>query len=140
MKTLSIVIIWSLYKIWPLMVFTALVLIILAALVPPNKKISVVVTVGLLLFMVSMLCGIFLRPFIVGFLTNHFGEVAQGKVTSSTTLSRRHNENRVTRSHIIYRTVDGQLIETFFDTDDFNVYPFSNKMHYCQRQLNFDPL
>lgn len=130
MKSLSIVIIWSLYKFWPLLVFTVFVLVILAVLVPASKRTSVVVGVGILLFILSMVSGFFLRPFIVGFLTNHFGEVAQGKVISTTTLSRRHNENRVSRSHIIYKTVDGQLIETFFDTDDFNVYPFSNKMHY----------
>lgn len=130
MKILSIAIIWALYKVWPLFIVIVLALVIVNRLAPPPKRHAMTVVVGFLLLVLCVVSAFFLRPMIVGFLTNYYGEVAQGKVVSSAGLSRIHNEQRVFRSHIIYKTVDGQLIETFFDSDDYNFYPFRNSVRY----------
>lgn len=42
----------------------------------------------------------------------------------------RHNDVRVHRYNVVYRSPEGEVVETFFDTDDFNVYPWKNRPKY----------
>ena len=130
MQKLAVLIIWSLYQVWPLILFFLLLAVVLAFFAKPGKRVSVVILAGFFFVIISSVLSLFLRPHIVVYLTNQYGVTAQGQVVGNETLNRRHNDVRVHRYNVIYRSQKGEVVETFFDTDDFNVYPWKNRPRY----------
>ena len=123
MQKLAVLIVWSLYQVWPLILFFLFLAVVLAFFAKPEKRVSVVILSAFFFVSISLVLSMFIRPHIVVYLTNQYGVIAQGQVVGHETLNRRHNDVRVHRYNVIYRNQKGEVVETFFDTDDFNVYP-----------------
>lgn len=87
----------------------------------------------IVMFLVTML----LKSHIVVYLTNKYGLVTQGQVVGHENLNRIYNEQRVHRYFVLYQTQEGEVINTFFDTDDFNVYPKKNRVNYPSLNQRF---
>lgn len=137
MQELSALIIWSLYKVWPVMLFLVFLTAVIAFFVKPEKRVSVVILCVFFFAISALVVSLFLRPYIVVYLTNHYGVLAEGQVVANKTLNRRHNDVRVHRYNVIYRSQEGGVVETFFDTDDFNVYPWKNRPSYPALNQSF---
>lgn len=130
MQEFSALIVWSLYKIWPLLLFLLLLAGLLILFAKPAKRAKLLLLSWIFLTTSTLVLSLFLRPHIVVYLTNRYGIEAQGQVVNIESLNRWHNEIRVKRHHIIYRDQEGKVVETFFDTDDFNIYPWQNRVRY----------
>ena len=130
MQLVSALIVWSLYKVWPLMLVFLLLTVVIVVFVKPEKRVPVVILCVFFFAISALVLSLFLRPHIVVFLSNQYGVTAQGQVVGHETLNRRHNDVRVHRYNVVYRSPEGEVVEKFFDTDDFNVYPWKNRPKY----------
>jgi hypothetical protein len=78
------------------------------------------------------------RPHVAdGYLIANYGERAEAKVINKENTNNLHNNRRVERYNVIYRTAAGETIETHFDSWDFNVYPSANSVRYPQPGQSF---
>lgn len=58
------------------------------------------------------------------------GETGDAQVTGKEETSTQYNDQNVYRFNILLKTKDGKVVETYFRTDDFNVYPVHNSVTY----------
>jgi hypothetical protein len=65
-----------------------------------------------------------------GHLITAIGETADARVTSIEATNSYLNKSRVMRHNVIFKTVEGQNYETYFETWDFNIYPSANSTTY----------
>lgn len=130
MQEFSALIVWSLYAVWPLIVFIIFLSVVIAFLVKPEKRLTFMMVCAAIFMIVMFLVTMLLKSHIVVYLTNQYGLVAQGQVVGQESLNRIYNEQRVHRYFVLYQTQEGEVINTFFDTDDFNVYPKKNRVNY----------
>jgi hypothetical protein len=93
--------------------------------------------VGILLFAIINV----IRPHAIdGELMNAYGKHTEGKVVRVEATSNLHNKQRVMRHYVIFKTEDGQNIDTYFETWDFNIYPAANSVSYPGRGETFGVL
>jgi hypothetical protein len=83
-------------------------------------------------------------PFIVGYaflnllagpnlgvgLIYRFGDQAPATITGTFPTSTVYNNQNVVGYHVLIRPADGMVVETTFESDDFNVYPSQNATRY----------
>lgn len=141
MKFLAIAIVWSLYSIWPVFAFFLLLLLILWVVLKGlthDKRLGITILTGFVFIIASFVLPFFLRPLIVVPLIYQYGESSQAKVVSSERTNFIRNEHRVQRYHVIYRDRQGQVIESYFDDDHFNVYPWRNSPDYPRVGKDFN--
>jgi len=60
----------------------------------------------------------------------HFGAAGSATITASEMTDVQYNNHDVSRHDVLLRTADGKIVETSFEDDDFNVYPFHNEVSY----------
>jgi hypothetical protein len=67
----------------------------------------------------------------VGVRTVHaFGEQGTATITGSYGTSTQYNNHNVVGYHVLLKAVDGKVVETSFEDDDFNIYPPKNAVTY----------
>lgn len=58
------------------------------------------------------------------------GHFADAKVLNQEGTSSTHNDEPVSLFNVLYRTEKGEMIETYFYSTDFNIYPTANSVDY----------
>ncbi len=59
-----------------------------------------------------------------------FGAAGRATITGSYATSTQYNNHNVRGHNVLIRTADGQVVETSFEDDDFNIYPPHNRVTY----------
>ena len=78
------------------------------------------------LSVLNILGGSFVRTALI----YKLGETGQATVTGSYGTSTQYNSHNVVGYNVLLKTAAGQLVETSFEDDDFNVYPAHNSTTY----------
>ncbi len=100
---------------------------VVRVLVPIGLITATVLVVGTLALSIVNL----VRPhYIDGQLMDAIGKRTEAKVVRIEGTSIRHNKQPVMRHYVIFKTADGENIDTYFETWDFNVYPSANSVSY----------
>lgn len=81
---------------------------------------------GLGLGVVNLSCGAAIATRLI----YHFGVAGSAIVTGSYQTADVYNNQDVMGYNILIRTADGKVVDTSFETDDFNVYPPRNATNY----------
>lgn len=136
METLILALVWMVDSVWPFpVVVVILVLAVLAIArllrVPSSSK-SLLLIVVLL-----MLCIPFGTPMVLIFgsrltapLIYHYGVPGQAVIVAAEETGNIYNDQPVDRYAVVLQPADGQKIETYFDSSDFNVYPSRHQVRY----------
>jgi hypothetical protein len=71
-----------------------------------------------------------LGPRLINIAIYHLGVAGGAVVTATHGTSSQYNNQNIYRHDMLMRTVEGEVVKTGFDTDDFNVYPDHNAVIY----------
>ncbi|SAI73938.1 Uncharacterised protein [Bordetella ansorpii] len=136
METLVALLAWTIDKVWPFPVFIiCLVLIVLGiARLMGVQQGSVPLMVLLVLLMICIPFGtpalFMFGPRWVAPLVYEYGTPGQAVIASSKDTGNVYNNRPVLRYDVTLQKADGQKIQTYFDSSDFNVYPQRDAVTY----------
>lgn len=144
MDTLVSYVAWVVDRVWPfpvmVIVLTLTVWGIARALgVPSTSKALLAVVVILMLFIpfgtpVVLIFG----PSLSAPLIYHYGVPGQGVITATEETGNIYNDEPVERYTVMLQTANGERIATHFDSSDFNIYPYHNRVRYPTQGQPFE--
>lgn len=79
----------------------------------------------------------FVGHYINASLIHWAGEKGVAKITDSYDTGVQYNRHNVDGYHVLIRTPQGKIVETSFEDDDFNVYPYHNTVTYPPVGIEF---
>src|SRR5690554_1680602 len=133
MKFIITYIVWILNHFWIASIIFVIGLFIYFILFGKSRagkpKFKVPTLLIYVLFITSLLL-LFFSHYLTIPLIYHFGEETTGTVVSIDSTASLYNEQPVYKHNVLFKDIDGDLIETSFKTSDFNVYPITNRVSY----------
>lgn len=133
MKYIIAYIVWILNHFWIASIIFVIGLFIYYILIDKTRRRKPKLKFPILLipslFITSLLL-LFFSHYLTIPLIYHFGEETTGTVVSIDSTASLYNEQPVYKHNVLFKDIDGDLIETSFKTSDFNVYPITNSVSY----------